>query len=673
MSLNADRKLRKFIPEDPKELWRGKIVEVNGSPTVSGNPLFCWVRPDGGGQPLAIYNDAVLHKKGRRVVVGRDRIDKRVRVLRGVYISGMTQVVNFNVGPHGSSHGPDGDDVVYLDAWQILNLRVYPTTGMNVHFNGGYIVYQGHPLWAVPDDISLTDSIPESGARYSLIRVSSAGAIDVQDGDPVDSYIDLTDSDIPECETGYAVIAFVRLYYGQTALSKLVTNPDVKMLIWGGGLFDVGEFDPEEHGHVEISMYNVSNPPTETQLIAAFGTPDEFTEDGKIGLVNDAATGSSAYVVLSDGGHFWLLPLTKAAETTIGVSVASSVTIAEETNQWFGRAALERLDSGIWVLCYKEASAHAENDGALHIRFSDDNGATWSDEDKYLDDTAISGFPMNPTGAGEDEDAGEPWLYVAPNGNLILHMWRVDYGVSANGTYQSISTDDGLTWSASAQINFTGIADDAKVFATDDHFVLNGVIYAGARQVDDAALTNTKSIFIKSADNGTTWELVSTITDFVNYPTEEIGLEYIGNDTIIAILRDDDNTVTYKTVSTDLGENWSALEDITATFEAAGRIRIKTRAHLKGFENWWTDSVLIAYGFQLMDPGNSYQRRNAVWISQDRGVTWDGPNYADVEVEDAGYADMLYNPTDNLWVMISYQGEQIEADLKQYNLEITGI
>ena len=37
-------------------------------------------------------------------------------------------------------------------------------------------------------------------------------------------------------------------------------------------------------------------------------------------------------------------------------------------------------------------------------------------------------------------------------------------------------------------------------------------------------------IFIKSEDNGTTWDKVSEITDFTTRPTNEVGIEYVGND-----------------------------------------------------------------------------------------------------------------------------------------------
>jgi hypothetical protein len=417
---------------------------------------------------------------------------------------------------------------------------------------------------------------------------------------------------------------------------------------------------------------NVSNPPSEADLISVIGSPT--TELGKYAyVINDNGNFSNLYLAVASGGQWWLTTLSQADQSTPTVTVESSATLATASGRWFGRASLIELSSGIWVLAYYEAEKHYTNDGELHLKFSDDYGATWSDEDKYLDGTAISGFPMNPPDCDAGEDAGEPWLILCDNGDLLIHMWHIDYGVTANGTYQSRSTDGGKTWSTPAQINFIGIVSDSLVFMTDDHFVYDGVIYAGARIHESTAQTNAKSVFVKSEDNGITWDYISDITDFVNYPTWEVGLEYIGNNKILAILRDVGLEKTYKRVSLDFGATWETIEDITTAFNTVGRNRVYTRSHLHGSDNWWNDRVTIVVGFIQTVPGTSEGRRNCVWVSKDQGETWSGPFYLDAAIEDAGYSDILYDPVNNEYVVISYQGTQNDADLKQYNITIGGI
>ena len=221
------------------------------------------------------------------------------------------------------------------------------------------------------------------------------------------------------------------------------------------------------------------------------------------------------------------------------------------------RGAVKRRGDGVLVCVYRTGSHHAINDGALHVIFSDNEGASWTDPDTTLSGAPVIGFPMNPSALSAGEDAGEPWLYIAPSGDLVLHMWRADYAVTANGTYQSRSSD-GESWSPAVAVDFAGIADDAKVFATDDDFVLDGVIYAGARVYFDVGPSSCKSVLIRSLDDGASWEWVSDISDFTN-DTIEVGLEYVGNSTIVAVLRSLNNSTTYLTRSTNLGASWATL------------------------------------------------------------------------------------------------------------------
>jgi len=78
-------------------------------------------------------------------------------------------------------------------------------------------------------------------------------------------------------------------------------------------------------------------------------------------------------------------------------------------------------------------------------------------------------------------------------------------------------------------------------------------------------------------------------------------------------------------------------------------------------------------GFVNPTKGSNHPRRNAVWVSKNRGLAWFGPYYTDDETDDAGYGDLFYDSTNAQYVFISYHGTVDEAELKQYNLTITGI
>jgi hypothetical protein len=62
---------------------------------------------------------------------------------------------------------------------------------------------------------------------------------------------------------------------------------------------------------IEIDTTDVSNPPTDAELDAIFGTPDEAGA-GFTALVNDNSAGSNEYLVWSDGSAWWYASGTKA-------------------------------------------------------------------------------------------------------------------------------------------------------------------------------------------------------------------------------------------------------------------------------------------------------------------------------------------------------------------------
>lgn len=229
----------------------------------------------------------------------------------------------------------------------------------------------------------------------------------------------------------------------------------------------------------------------------------------------------------------------------VGVTVDDTSTISSGGSlDWHGRASIVRRADGVLVLFYRRGTKHEVNDGGLYVRFSDDDGATWTAENETLAASAVTGFPMNPSTLTSGEDAGEPWAIIAPSGDILLFMWRIDYNVSMGGTWMTRSTDGGESWSTSTgPIQFAGLTSGQNngTFLTDDGFVLDGVIYAGGRVYADADGDPSAVVLCTSDDDGVTWTRLSTLVsqaDLGGKGTQEVGFTYVGDDTIIAVLRD---------------------------------------------------------------------------------------------------------------------------------------
>ncbi len=89
------------------------------------------------------------------------------------------------------------------------------------------------------------------------------------------------------------------------------------------GWYDIDDADTEvrlvdtTHNHqtdgvrTKVSTADVSNPPTDAELDAAFGTP-ATVGSGFVALVDDNDAGTAMYLVASDGTNWWHAALTKA-------------------------------------------------------------------------------------------------------------------------------------------------------------------------------------------------------------------------------------------------------------------------------------------------------------------------------------------------------------------------
>ena len=251
----------------------------------------------------------------------------------------------------------------------------------------------------------------------------------------------------------------------------------------------------------------------------------------------------------------------------------------------------------------------------------------------------------------------------------------------SQGTHQTRSTDGGKTWSTPAQIDFlnSDASQDLRTQAGEDHFTIGTTVYVAMRETQTRQYYETgptvwlpiKNTFLKTEDNGVTWEFVSDITDFTTYPTHETAMEYVGNDTIVTLSRAKEFDKTILSTSDDLGATWSAsdITDSDAFSGAIGRARIMTRSHAKLTNNWWQDPVLICVGFNH-DEKTAQPRHNCVWVSKDNGDNWYGPLWLDAQTEDSGYGHWFYNPNTDEYVALLYYGSLTESTVRQYNFKI---
>lgn len=292
---------------------------------------------------------------------------------------------------------------------------------------------------------------------------------------------------------------------------------------------------------------------------------------------------------------------------------------------WVGRPHLA-VNGNTWVLAYRVGATHSAGaDDRIHLRFSRDEGATWTNEDVFTDSEPCVGTPF---AAHDSDGTAEGMVIPCPNGNLLMHVREEP----DNGGWQYRSIDGGKTWTDEGQLNISACAQQYTVVGTDIYVTTWGSVY---------------SDFYKSTNNGTSWSKVSRISA----QSKEAGIVHLGGNTILAVMRDGlDTAHTWTRTSTDLGTTWGAEVDIFSQVGAIHKPMLKkigNRVYLSGrlFVN-----ATIQY--------------TVMYVSSNGGQTWVGPAHTP-QFADTGYSDFLERTNGNIY-LLSYGGSGADASIYQY-------
>lgn len=304
---------------------------------------------------------------------------------------------------------------------------------------------------------------------------------------------------------------------------------------------------------------------------------------------------------------------------------------------WLGWPQLRKISSSRWIMTYVASTGHADADltTTIHIRFSNDEGATWTNEDTKLGGGAVSGgFPML---------AHDPLirtlgglLIVCPNGDILFHQYD-----NTRGSYQWRSTDNGDTWTDE------GLILDTRFISLDDYQIVGSTIYISVNYTNNSGEPWVNSLY-KSNDNGATWTLHSTFDN----DGDESGFVVCPNGDWIIVERDKFNNETYQFRSTDGGLTWSAK-----TVRPELRVLQRPRMVLDGAGG------IILHGRDYL--GADLQT-NILYYSNDNGVTW-GRRFLPyvIQTGDGNYNGYIIKD-DGTYYMISYSGSKAAAVIKKF-------
>jgi len=328
-----------------------------------------------------------------------------------------------------------------------------------------------------------------------------------------------------------------------------------------------------------------------------------------------------------------------------GSSSAIFTSVTAAADLWTGTAPLDHLgfpgmaDLGThWIASYSVREGHqVPGDGKYRpLRFTDDEGATWTAENTYLDGNPVTGLV--------DGDTASCYLIMAPNGDLLF--FQDDTGNTfVDDIYRS--SDGGKTWTHVA----SGIPNPELRMPAGYGCVRDGVIYVPLHKFTNAALSKPWDQEVwASDDNGVTWELQGTVPYAPGTSGDEFSVMVTTGNNMIAVCRDAAKATTYWNKSSDLGATWSAREELSymGIVQMARMRRYAGGTLLFGREGESTVTSI----------------RPVIWYLPDGGSEWCRKFYPTTSVTNDGhYCDVLQRDDGNFYFM-TYAGSTAIATIQ---------
>ncbi len=335
---------------------------------------------------------------------------------------------------------------------------------------------------------------------------------------------------------------------------------------------------------------------------------------------------------------------TKPALLAEGTAVYTLALAEQDKNKENGNMDIKIIDSG-WIenvggefyhgwptvanmgndrlaaVCSGCRKGHIDPYGRVCLYVSDDMGKTWT------------GPQVLTHGPLDDRDAG---ITLAPDGSWLVNYftntcfanchapentpeeWRkVEESISLftlkkeHGFFLLRSTDQGKTWSEKISVPVNNV--HGSVILNDGSLFWAGRGKGKTYIVEDVFSDDV--VFMRSTDNGLTWELVGKISngDFPGHDIKtwnvslwhELSCVQAENGSIVTQIRDCISSWTFQTISRDGGKTWS--EPVKLWYGHP--------SHLLKMKD---GRLISTYGYRVAGPDCGVRCR----VSKDNGETW---------------------------------------------------
>lgn len=291
-----------------------------------------WVVVQGVGLELIVKNNKVPLKKRWPVVIGKDKHDGTLRVLKERNSFFEPDVID--IVDHSPTQEWPARDTLWVHGEQILPLLPMPNGGMTIKLFGGRYTISSQVHFVNTQDIDLSAEIPASGAEWVNVEIDSSGVIDFNHGANKAARELLLDEDIPATATNKCLLFSVKMYLGLIDFVQTETSSDIfdprfvgrsqPALAWGditGTLADQADLLSALNAKISAN----------TPIVAATKTKITYDADG---LVTNGEDATTADIVDSTDKRYVTDDDLTVLENTSGINTGDQVIPGEFPVGW---------------------------------------------------------------------------------------------------------------------------------------------------------------------------------------------------------------------------------------------------------------------------------------------------------------------------------------------------
>lgn len=215
------RKKIQSLGADYTNIQTVRLGKLDGSTVLTGVPGILWAR-QWNGKEIQVHNKALVsYKFDLRVLVGVRRTQPTRWVILEEMEDYLTPSGGGAIAPHHEQHEWGGEDMVWIDRKQIIQLTCLAAGNFLVQVYGAIVRVGNTYVEVETQTVDLSPYVVDAGAKFVTIECSETGVLSVNNtGENFETIANAAGSYIPVPSQSNILVCAVLMYESQPNLSN---------------------------------------------------------------------------------------------------------------------------------------------------------------------------------------------------------------------------------------------------------------------------------------------------------------------------------------------------------------------------------------------------------------------------------------------------------------------